>query len=93
VQTDQADLGKKSKTGARKLGQCVPKANVTLEINIKWEGMDAHIQYMKDHALIAKFIGTWSPERSLVGWIEKYWKPKGGYNLRLGEKCFFTIIF
>ena len=48
---------------------------------------------MKDHALIAKFIGIWPPERALVGWIEKYWKPKGGFDLRLGEKGFFTIIF
>lgn len=28
-----------------------------------------------------------------MGWIEKNWKPRGGYDLRLGEKGFFTIIF
>ena len=62
AQTDKADLSKKLKTGVRKPGQCVPKVNVTPEINIKWEGMDAHIQYMKDHALIAKFIGIYPLE-------------------------------
>ena len=67
--------------------------NATLVINVKWEGMEAHIQYMKDHTLIAKFIGIWPSERSLVRWIEKHWKPKGGYDLRLGAKGFFTIIF
>jgi hypothetical protein len=48
---------------------------------------------MKYHALIAKFIGIWPSERSLVGWIDKYWKPKGGFDLRLGAKGLFTIIF
>ena len=48
---------------------------------------------MKDHALIAKFVGIWLQEKSLVWWINMTWKPKGGYDLRLGAKGFFTIIF
>lgn len=93
AQTNPTNLGKESKVGAKKLGHCLPKARVMLEINIKWEGLDAHIQYMKDHALITKFVGIWLSEQSLVEWIDKYWKPKRGYHLRLRAKGFFTIIF
>ena len=48
---------------------------------------------MKDHALIAKFVGIWLIEKNLIWWINHHWKPKRGYELRLGIKGFFTIIF
>ena len=48
---------------------------------------------MKDHALIAKFIGFWPMEKDLIWWINHHWKPKGGYELRLGAKGFFTVVF
>ena len=51
------------------------------------------IQYMKDHAIIAKFIGTWPNERDLVRWIHQWWKPKGDIDIQLGSKVFFTTIF
>ena len=48
---------------------------------------------MKDHALITKFIGFWPIEKDPIWWINNHWKPKGGYELRLGAKGFFTIVF
>ena len=48
---------------------------------------------MKEHALIEKLVGIWPPKQSLVAWIDKFWKPKGGYDLRLGAKGFFIVIF
>lgn len=32
-------------------------------------------------------------EKMLGSWINTYWKPRGGYDLKLGAKWFFTVIF
>ena len=48
---------------------------------------------MEGKDLIGKFIGIWSKERDLVRWINRTWNPKGNYDLHLGSKGFFTIIF
>ena len=47
----------------------------------------------KEKALIGKFVGIWPREKDLVRWIQSTWSPKGHYDLQLGAKCFFTIIF
>ena len=52
-----------------------------------------HIQHMQDHALIGKFVGLQPSEKALVWWINSTWKPKGHFDLQLGSKGFFTIIF
>ena len=38
-------------------------------------------------------MGIWPIEKMLVGWINSTWKPQGHYDLHLGAKGFFTIIF
>ena len=48
---------------------------------------------MKDHALIYKFIDFWPIEEALQGWIGVKWKPKAHFDMQLGSKGFFTIIF
>ena len=48
---------------------------------------------MKERALIGKFVWIWPIEKTLVWWINTSWKPQGHYNLQLGAKVFFTIIF
>ena len=48
---------------------------------------------MKDHSLIGKLIGFWPNEQALRDRIEAKWKTKAHYNLQLGSKVFFTIIF
>ena len=48
---------------------------------------------MKENALIGKFVGICPTENTLVWWINTTWKPQGNYDLQLGAKGFFTIIF
>ena len=38
-------------------------------------------------------MGIWPKEKDLVKWINGVWNPKGHYDLQLGSKGFFTIIF
>jgi hypothetical protein len=52
-----------------------------------------YIQNMKYHALIGKFMGIWTMEKSLSGWVKSQWKVKGQVDLKLGSKGFFTTIF
>jgi len=79
--------------GRRGPGQCIPKTAVLPSIALKPENLRKRIQYMKDHALIGKFIGIWPTEKALLWWIQTHWKPKGHFDLQLGSKGFFTIIF
>jgi hypothetical protein len=55
--------------------------------------INAQIEHMKTYALIEKFIGIWPTERALLNWIAVKWKPKAHFDLHLGSKGFFTIIF
>jgi len=49
-------------------------------------------QYMRDYALVGKFLGILPSERDLVKWIHHWWRPKRNYEIQLGSKGFFTII-
>ena len=48
------------KKDPRKPGQCVTKSSSKPSIQIYLAGLRDHIQYMKDHALIGKFVGIWT---------------------------------
>lgn len=48
---------------------------------------------MKDHAIIGKFMGIQTFKKDLIWWINTKWKPKGNYDLELGSKGFFMVIF
>ena len=48
---------------------------------------------MKERALIGKFVGIWPSKKTLTWWINTTWKPQGHYDLQLGAKGFFTVIF
>jgi hypothetical protein len=48
-------------------------------------------QYVRDHALIRKFMGLYPSEQDLIKQIKNWWKTKGHYNLQLGSRGFFTI--
>ena len=91
IQGDDKGIGT---AGVRRApGTCLPKSQEIPALPIKSDGLEADIQYMKDHALIAKFVGIWPMEKNLIWWINHHWKPKGGYELRLGAKGFFTVVF
>lgn len=51
------------------------------KINLPSHQVNAQIQFMKDHALIGKFIGFWPTEKALQGWITAKWKLKGHITL------------
>ena len=48
---------------------------------------------MKTYALIDKFMGIWPTDKALLHWIAVKWRPKAHFDIQLGSKCFFTIIF
>jgi len=72
---------------------CKPVAAHRPRVDFPSERINARIQYMRDHALIGKFIGTWPTERALRNWINTKWHPKGHISLHLGAKGFFTAVF
>jgi len=72
---------------------CKPVAVDRPKIELPSQCINTQIQFMKDHALIRKFIGLWSTEKALHRWIAAKWKPKGHITLQLGPKGFFTTIF
>ena len=51
------------------------------------------MQYMKDHALICKFIGFYLDKRALQRWISHKWKPNEEVDLKLSLKGLFMTIF
>ena len=63
------------------------------KIELPSQRINTQIQYMKDHALIGKFIGFWPTKKALHGWIATKWKPKGHITLQLGPKGFFAAVF
>jgi hypothetical protein len=74
-------------------GKCIPQAPSTPKYVISTPRIEEHKQYMRDYALVGKFLGLWPSERELIKWIHQWWNPKGHYDLQLGSKGFFTIIF
>jgi hypothetical protein len=74
-------------------GKCIPQAPTTPRYTIKRNRIGEHTQFMRDHALIGKFLGLWPSERDLAHWIKAWWSPKGDYELQLSSKGFFTVIF
>ena len=74
-------------------GGCLPKAQSIPSIQIKYDKVRGKIKLWKERDLIEKFVGVWLKERDLVHWIKSVWNPKGHYDMHLGSKGFFTIIF
>jgi hypothetical protein len=73
-------------------GKCIPQAPQAPKYIISSPRIEEQKQYMRDYALVGKFLGLWPSERDLIKWIQYWWKPKGHYELQLGSKGFFTII-
>jgi hypothetical protein len=62
-------------------GKCIPQAPFTPKYIINTTRIGDQTQYMKDHALIGKFLGLWPYEKDLVKWIQHWWWPMGHYDL------------
>jgi len=72
---------------------CKPVGEYRPKVELPSHRINARIQYMRDHALIGKFIGIWPNEKDLRTWINVKWHPKGHISLHLGPKGFFTAVF
>jgi len=73
-------------------GKCIPQVTQALKYVISSPRIEVQKQYMRDHALVGKFLGLWPSERDLIKWIQYWWKLRGHYDLQLGSKGFFMII-
>lgn len=78
---------------ARLGGRCLPGALKKPRFVILNNKLEEYRCYMRDHALICKFVGFWPVKNDLARWIQQRWKSKGHIDLKLGAKGFFTVIF
>jgi hypothetical protein len=46
------------------LGKCIPKAPIAPRYIIKTTRIGEHSQFMRDHALIGKFLGLWPRKKT-----------------------------
>ena len=74
-------------------GGCLPRAQKIPTVQIRSEAIHGKVEMWKEKTLIEKFVGVWPKEKDLVLWIQGTWRPKGHYDLHLGAKGFFIIIF
>jgi hypothetical protein len=77
----------------QELGKCLMQASIAPRYTFNMINIEEHKKYMRDHALIGKFLTLWFYEKYLMKWIQHWWKPKGHCDLQIGSKVFFTVIF
>lgn len=90
---DQQQVRQNNKHPKVSSATCKPVASERPRVELPGHKINAQIQFMRDHALIGKFIGLWSTEKALRTWIAAKWNPKGHITLQLGPKGFFIAIF
>ena len=73
-------------------GKFFPQSDKPPRYIIRSTGIGEHTHFMREHALIRKFLGLWPSERDLLRWIKYWWNPKGDYEVHLSSNGFFTII-
>lgn len=59
-----------NKWQARMINRCLPRAQKKPRYVIPNNKLENYRCYMKDHALICKFIGYWPSEKDLTRWIQ-----------------------
>ena len=69
-------------------GQCLPRATKKPRFVIPSSKLEEYRHYMKNHALICKFIGICPSKKDLLKWIQIKWQPKGHIDLKFGAKGF-----
>lgn len=84
---------KAEEKGRASSSTCKPIETHKPKVEFPSHRINARIQYMRDHALIGKFIGIWPMEKVLRSLISAKWHPKGHISLHLGAKGFFTAVF
>ena len=71
---------------------CIPKSTIVPRYEITSNKVYEYIQYMHEHVIICNCMHLWPSEKSLTGWINHKWKPKGHYDIKLGSNGIFTVI-
>ena len=79
-EVQEGEAGQKEKSTVTST-TCKPIVAERPKIELPSHRINGQIQYMRDHALIGKFIGYWLTEKALQGWISAKWKPKGHVTL------------
>eukprot|EP00253_Pinus_taeda_P017343 PITA_17343 len=74
-------------------GKCLPRSQKQPRYVVPNNKLEDYSCYMRDHAIICRFVGYWPSERELYRWIDQRWKPRGQVDLKLGAQGFFTAIF
>lgn len=74
-------------------GRCLLRAAKKPRFVIPNNKLEEYRSYMKDHALICKFVGIWLSQKDMAKWIQQRWKPKEHIDLKLEAKGFLTVIF
>jgi hypothetical protein len=87
------ETGTSNKPNKKLKNGCLAKMVENLRYEVTSPLVGDYIQYMKDHAVIGKFMGIWPSKKALLVWIKSRWKVKGDISLKLGSKGFFTTIF
>ena len=75
------------------IGKCIQKAKKIRTMLIHREFLRARIQHMKNVTFIGKFVGICPSEKYLLWWINVTWKSQAHFDLHLGVKGFFTMVF
>ena len=89
--TEVQNQGKGPKV--RKPWKCMPKVALTPSMKLRYLKIRDRIQCILDHALIGNFFGMQPSEKTLFWKTKSTWKPKGHFDLHLGSKEFFSILF
>jgi hypothetical protein len=56
---------------------CKPKTTLITKFILEDPQTQLFQDHMKMHALICKFMGLWTKEKTLRNWIKYQWKPSG----------------
>ena len=59
-------------TAPWKPGKCIPQAPQAPKYVISSPRIEEQKQFMRDYALVGKFLGLWPSERDMIRWIQ-YW--------------------
>ena len=54
---------------SKRVGQCVPKSKTVPKLQIKSSRIREDINYMKERALVGKFVGIWPTKKTLMSRI------------------------
>ena len=55
-------------------GSCFKRIKENIRHEVTFTKVIIYIHYMKDHAIVSKFNGIWTPKKALIWWVNIRWK-------------------